>query len=97
MKGLVGNDERAPLPGLLVPLDRIEVDDDDRPAQRTGQAGHVSRSAARYAVSISSVSERNSGSDAAASQASVSSASRTRRPSSSPATSITASWLGARR
>jgi hypothetical protein len=45
MKGLVRDDERSPLARLLVALNRIEVDDDDRPAQRAGQAGHVSRSA----------------------------------------------------
>src|SRR5687767_2393603 len=91
MEGLVGDDEGSPLTCLLVTLHRIEVDDDHRPPERAGQAGHVSRSADRYAECTSDDSAAKPGSPAAASQASASRVSRRRRSSSSTASSITAS------
>ena len=49
MERLVVNDEGPPLAGLLVALGRVEVDDDDRPAELWTRyaLGHVSASAAR--------------------------------------------------
>ena len=81
---LIGHDKRSAAALLLVSHGRIEINDDDRPAERGGcHAGQ--RSGSSNVAAISAVSRWNSGSWAASAQAFASSSSRRPRSSSSTA------------
>jgi predicted nucleic acid-binding protein len=74
VEGFVRDDERPLVPRLLVSDGRVEVHEDDRPAQWSRHTGQDPRSP--YPAAMSRISARSSGSSAALAHAAASSRSR---------------------